>query len=87
MKRSSILVVLSALVGALFGTFMSAIPSPSDTATFWVGNFAAPWAIPTIRIYATTLPVSSRSADPRQEKKRRTARTMARFEIPPSTDR
>jgi hypothetical protein len=37
--------------------------------------------------YATTFAESSRSADPRQEKKRRTDITMERLEMPPSTDR
>ncbi len=39
------LLVLSALAGALLGLFMSSLPAPSDTGTFWVGNFSAPWAV------------------------------------------
>jgi hypothetical protein len=40
-----VLLVLSALAGALLGLFMSSLPAPSDTGTFWVGNFSAPWAV------------------------------------------
>jgi hypothetical protein len=40
-----VLLVLSALAGALLGLFMSSLPAPSDVGTFWVGNFSAPWAI------------------------------------------
>jgi hypothetical protein len=40
-----VLLVLSALVGALLGLFMSSIPRPSDDGTFYVGNFSAPWAV------------------------------------------
>jgi hypothetical protein len=40
-----VLLVLSALAGALFGVFMESLPGTSDTGTFWVGNFAAPWAV------------------------------------------
>jgi hypothetical protein len=40
-----VLLVLSALAGALFGSFMSSLPAPSDPGTFWVGNFAAPWPV------------------------------------------
>ena len=39
------LLVLSALAGALLGLFMSSLPAPSDIGTFWVGNFSAPWAV------------------------------------------
>ena len=39
------LLVLSALAGALLGSFMSSLPAPSDVGTFWVGNFSAPWAV------------------------------------------
>ena len=39
------LLVLSALAGALLGLFMSSLPAPSDIETFWVGNFSAPWAV------------------------------------------
>jgi hypothetical protein len=42
-KRTAVLLVLSALVGALFGGFMQSLPAPSDAETFWVGNLAAPW--------------------------------------------
>ena len=37
--------VLSALAGALLGLLMSSLPAPSDVGTFWVGNFSAPWAV------------------------------------------
>jgi hypothetical protein len=40
-----VLLVLSALAGALLGLFMSSLPAPSDIGTFWVGNFSAPWAV------------------------------------------
>jgi hypothetical protein len=40
-----VLLVLSALAGALLGSFMSSLPAPSDVGTFWVGNFSAPWAV------------------------------------------
>jgi hypothetical protein len=40
-----VLLVLSALAGALLGLFMSSLPAPSDVGTFWVGNFSAPWAV------------------------------------------
>ena len=33
------------LAGALLGLFMESLPAPSDTGTFWVGNFSAPWAV------------------------------------------
>ena len=39
------LLALSALAGALLGLVMSSLPAPSDTGTFWVGNFSAPWAV------------------------------------------
>jgi hypothetical protein len=39
-----VLPVLSALAGSLLGLFMASLPAPSDTGTFWVGNFSAPWA-------------------------------------------
>ena len=39
------LLVLSVLAGALLGLFMESLPAPSDTGTFWVGNFSAPWAV------------------------------------------
>jgi hypothetical protein len=45
MRRSGVLLVLSALVGALLGVVMSSFPYPSDIGTFWVGNFSAPWAV------------------------------------------
>ena len=45
MSRSWVLLVLSALAGALLGLFMSWLPAPSDAGTFWVGNFSAPWAV------------------------------------------
>jgi hypothetical protein len=44
-SRSWVLLVLSALTGALLGLFMSSLPAPSDIGTFWVGNFSAPWAV------------------------------------------
>ena len=44
-SRSWVLLVLSALAGALLGLFMSSLPAPSDIGTFWVGNFSAPWAV------------------------------------------
>jgi hypothetical protein len=44
-SHSWVLLVLSALAGALLGLFMSSLPAPSDVGTFWVGNFSAPWAI------------------------------------------
>jgi hypothetical protein len=40
-----LLVVLSALAGTLLGVIMSSFPYPSDTGTFYVGNFSAPWAV------------------------------------------
>jgi hypothetical protein len=40
-----VLLVLSVLAGALFGVFMESLPGTSDSGTFWVGNFAAPWAV------------------------------------------
>lgn len=36
---------LSVLAGALLGLFMASLPAPSDTRTFWIGNFSAPWAV------------------------------------------
>src|ERR1035437_813587 len=42
---SLLLVVLSALAGTLLGVIMSSFPRPSDTGTFYVGNFSAPWAV------------------------------------------
>jgi hypothetical protein len=42
-KRSGVVLLLSALGGALFGWFMQSLPAPSDSGTFWVGNLAAPW--------------------------------------------
>jgi hypothetical protein len=45
MRRSGVLLILSALAGALLGLFMESLPAPSDTGTFWVGNFSAPWAV------------------------------------------
>ena len=39
------LLVLSALAGALFGVFMSSLPPSFDSGTFWIGNLAAPWAV------------------------------------------
>jgi hypothetical protein len=44
-SRSWVLLVLSALAGALLGLVMSSLPAPSDIGTFWVGNFSAPWAV------------------------------------------
>ena len=35
----------SALAGVLLGLVMSSLPAPSDSGTFWVGNFSAPWAV------------------------------------------
>jgi hypothetical protein len=43
-NRAWVLLVLSALAGSLLGLFMASLPAPSDTGTFWVGNFSAPWA-------------------------------------------
>jgi hypothetical protein len=40
-----VLLVLSALAGALFGSFMSSLPPSFDSGTFWIGNLAAPWAL------------------------------------------
>jgi hypothetical protein len=45
MRRSGVLLVLSALAGALFGVFMSSLPPSFDSGTFWIGNLAAPWAV------------------------------------------
>jgi hypothetical protein len=45
MRRSWVLWFLSVLAGALLGVFMSSLPRPSDTATFYIGNFSAPWAV------------------------------------------
>jgi hypothetical protein len=40
-----VLLVLSALAGALFGVFMSSLPPSFESGTFWIGNLAAPWAL------------------------------------------
>jgi hypothetical protein len=45
MRRWWVLLFLSVLAGALLGVFMSSFPYPSDTGTFYVGNFSAPWAV------------------------------------------
>jgi hypothetical protein len=45
MRRSGVLLVFSALAGALLGWFMSSLPTTSDPGTFWVGNLVAPWAV------------------------------------------
>ena len=39
------LLVLSVFAGALLGVFLSSFPRPSDTGTFYLGNFSAPWAV------------------------------------------
>lgn len=39
------LLVLPAFAGALLGVSLSSFPRPSDTDTFYVGNFSAPWAV------------------------------------------
>jgi hypothetical protein len=39
MRRWWVLLFLSVLAGALLGVFMSSFPYPSDTGTFYVGNF------------------------------------------------
>jgi hypothetical protein len=44
-SRSWLLLALSALAGVALGSFMTSLPAPSDVATFWVGNFSAPWAV------------------------------------------
>ena len=39
------LLVLSALTGALFGWLMGSVPPSLTSGTFWIGNLAAPWAL------------------------------------------
>src|SRR5258705_11657032 len=45
MRRALILLGLCAVAGLLLGRLMSALPAPSTTTTFWVGNFSSPWAV------------------------------------------
>src|SRR5438034_10584837 len=45
MVRAAALLLGFAVGGALFGAAVSHIPSPSDPAIFWIGNFSAPWAV------------------------------------------
>jgi hypothetical protein len=45
MRRWWVLLFLSVLAGALLGVFMSSFARPSDTGTFYIGNFSAPWAV------------------------------------------
>jgi hypothetical protein len=44
-SRRLALLVSFGIGGALFGAAVSRIPSPSDPAIFWIGNYSAPWAM------------------------------------------
>jgi hypothetical protein len=44
-QRRFVILIASSLGAGLFGAAVSAIPYPSSTTLFWVGNFSAPWAV------------------------------------------
>ena len=45
MRHPSLRLALFAFLAVAFGFVVSAIPSPADVGTFWVGNFSSPWAV------------------------------------------
>src|SRR6266550_1678844 len=45
MNRHVVWLVVFAVVALALGSALASIPSPQDTATFWMGNYSSPWAV------------------------------------------